>query len=121
MWHNAAEYTKQGGTLVNVRAVGPFDLDYFSSGKYGLTINDLRKIPGGVRYKVQFLIDPPFEFEGTTMDVNASLTNELNHRNGYGDLKLLRAEETEVVKNDLAFWDEFLKHQYMAVLHMEKL
>lgn len=120
MWRNTSTQLKPGGKLVNIRATGPFDIDYAVSGKYGISLSDLTSIPGGVRYQVHCHIEPPFEFEGTTLDANASLSNEINHRNGLGDLEVLKPEETEVVKADAAFWADFVKEPYLAILTARK-
>jgi len=120
MWRNASTQLKPGGKLVNVRATGLFDTDHVKSGKYGLTLSGLTSIPGGVRYQVTVHIDPPFEFEGTTLEASASLSNEINHRNGFADLEVLKPEDTEVVRSDEAFWKDFVEEPFCVVLTARK-
>lgn len=121
MWRNVSTQLKLGGKLINIRVVGSIDSAHVTSGKYGISLSDPTAIPGGVRYKVTAHIEPPFEFEGTTLDASASLSNEINHRHGLGDLEILRPEDTEVVRNDEAFWEDFVKEPFCYVLTARKL
>jgi hypothetical protein len=120
MWRNASTQLKPGGKLINIRVTGSLTSAHMKSGKYGLTISDLTAIPGGVRYRVTVHIEPQFEFEGTTLEASASLSNEINHRNGLGDLEVLKPEDTEVVRNDEAFWEDFVREPFCAVLTARK-
>jgi hypothetical protein len=65
-------------------------------------------------------IEPPFEFEGTTSEESANLSNEINHRHGLGDLEVLKPEDTEVVRTDEAFWGDFVKEPFCFVLTAKK-
>jgi hypothetical protein len=121
MWRNASTQLKPGGKLVNVRAIGSLTSAHTKSGKYGVSITGLTSIPGGVRYRVTAHIEPPFEFEGTTQDATANLSNEINHRHGLGDLEVLKPEDTEVVRSDEAFWEGFVREPFMVVLTARKL
>ena len=120
MWRNASAQLKPGGKLINIRAIGSLDSAHIQSGKYGLTISGLTSIPGGVRYQVTAHIDPPFSFEGTTLEASSSLSNEINHRNGLSDLEVLKPEDTEVVRSNEAFWADFVKEPFMVVLTATK-
>ena len=116
MWRSTSTQLKPGGKLVNVRATGPFDTDHVKSGKYGLAVSALTSRPGGVRYQVTVHIDPPFEFEGTTLKASANLSNEIYHRNAFGVLEVLKPEDTEVVRSDEAFWEYF---QRVVLRHID--
>lgn len=120
MWRNASTQLKPGGKFINIRAIGSLDSAHIQSGKYGLTISGLTSIPGGVRYQVTAHIDPPFSFEGTTLEASSSLSNEINHRNGLGDLEVLKSEDTEVVRSEEEFWEDFVREPFMAVLTAKK-
>jgi hypothetical protein len=121
MWRNASNQLKPGGKLVNVRAIGSLVFAHVKSGRYGVSISGLTSIPGGVRYRVAAHVKPPFEFEATTQDATANLSNEINHRHGLGDLGVLKPENTEVVRSDEAFWEDFVTEPYMVVLTARKL
>lgn len=111
MWRTASSYTKSGGQLINIRAIGPFDV----TANYGITVSDITTITDGVKAKVRFAVNPPFEFEFTCLDEIRNLSNAINHRHGFGDLTLLSPEDTETVRSDEAFWREFLRVTYFVV------
>lgn len=121
MWRNTSAQCKPGGKLVNVRATGPYDVEYARTGKYGISLSDVTTIPGGVRYQVHCHLDPPIDFEGTSLETSSSLSNEINHRYGFGDLEVFKFEETDIVKGNQAFWEDFVKAPYLAVLTARKL
>lgn len=120
MWRNTSAQLKPGGKLVNTRVTGHLDEDYAASGKYGISITDLMRIPGGVQYQVYCHIDPPFHFGAHLLDKHADSSSDISHRNGLADLEYLKAEETEIVKEDGAFWADYLKAPYMGVLTATK-
>ena len=55
------------------------------------------------------------------LDTHVDPSSDINHRNGLGDLGYLKAEETETVKKDEAFWADYIKAPYMGVLTARKL
>lgn len=120
MWRNTATQLKPGGKLVNIRATGHLDEEYAVSGKYGISVSDLTPFPGGMQYQVHYHIDPPFQFGSHLLDKHADLSSDINYRNGLGDLERLKAEDTEVVKEDERFWADFLKAPCMGVFEARK-
>jgi hypothetical protein len=121
MWRNTSTQLKPGGKLVNTRVTGHLDEGYAVAGKYGISISDLKPFPGGVQYQVHCHIDPPFQFGAHMLDTHVDPSSDINHRNGLGDLGYLKAEETETVKKDEAFWADYIKAPYMGVLTARKL
>lgn len=117
MWRTASNYTKSGGKLVNIRATGPFD----ATANYGVTVSEITPIADGIKFKVRFAVDPPFKFEGTCLNEVRNLSNDINHRHGFGDLTVLDPKDTETVRNDEAYWGEFLKGSYFKVTMAVKL
>lgn len=120
MWRNTATQLKPGGKFVNVRVTGHLDKEYATTGKYGISISGLTPFPGGMQYQVHCHIDPPFQFGAHLLDKHADASNDINHRDGPGDLEYLKAEDTEIVKEDKTFWAEFVKAPYMGVLTAKK-
>jgi len=120
MWRNASTQLKPGGKFVNTRAIGNLDADYAKSGKYGVSLSDLTPCPDGMQYQVHCHIDPPFEFGGHLLDNHADLSNDINYRNGLSDLEFMKLQETETVKEDAAYWADFVKAPYMGVLIARK-
>lgn len=120
MWRNASTQLKPGGKLVSVKATGRLDSDIMKSGKYGVSNSDITPIPGGMRYRVTVHIEPPFNFESTTLEASVGFSNEINHRNGLGDIEVLKPEETEVVRSDEVFWQDFVREPFLVVLTIRK-
>jgi hypothetical protein len=120
MWRNTSTYLKPGGKLVNTRVTGHLDEGYAASGKYGIRISDLNPFPSGMQYQVHCRIDPPFQFGAHLLDTHADLSNDINLRHGLGSLEYLKAEDTEIVKEDEVFWADFVKAPYMGVLTAKK-
>ena len=96
MWRNTSTQLKPGGKLVNIRATGRLDEEYAASGKYGI------------------------QFGSHLLDKHANLSSDIDYRNGLVDLECLNAEETEVVKEDKAFWADFVKAPCMGVFTARK-
>lgn len=120
MWRNTSTQLKPGGKLVNTRVTGHLDEKYAASGKYGISISDLRLFPGGMQYQVHCHIDLPFHFRAHLLDKHADASSDINYRNGLGDLEYLAAEDTEIVKEDQAFWADYIRAPYMGVLTARK-
>jgi hypothetical protein len=120
MWRSASTQLKPGGKLVNLRAVGSLGSAHIKSGKYGVSVSGLTSIPGGVRYRVTAHVEPPFEFESTTQDATANLSNDINHPHGLGDLGVMKPEDMEVVRSDEMSWEDFVKEPFMVVLTARK-
>ena len=120
MWRNTATQLKPGGKLVNIRATGNLNEEYAASGRYGISVSDLTPFPGGMQYEVHCHVDPPFQFGSHLLDKHADLSSDINYRNGLGDLERLKAEDTEVVKEDEGFWADFLKAPCMGVFEARK-
>ena len=120
MYRNMSTHLKPGGKLINVRVIGNLDADHAQSGKYGVSISNLTPTPGGMRYGAQFNIEPPAQVDGCAFELHTTLSNEINHRNDLGDLELLRPEDTDVVKADEDFWEDFIKQPHMGVVTARK-
>lgn len=55
------------------------------------------------------------------MTASSSLLNEIGHRHGLSDLKVLYSRETEAVKKDTGRWREFVDEPISAVVTATKL
>jgi hypothetical protein len=117
MWRTASIHLKPGGKLVNIRVTDPFG----TFPKYGTTMSELTPMPDGVKFKVRYHVNPPIEFEGTCLDDIATMSNDINHRNGFGDLKVLDPRDTDIVQNDEIFWEDLVKRPYFTVTVALKL
>ncbi|KAH8885926.1 S-adenosyl-L-methionine-dependent methyltransferase [Thozetella sp. PMI_491] len=119
MWQNVVENLKPGGRFLGVR-VQNVRAGHVSYGKYGVKYNEVDEIPGGFKYIVEHLTEPPFSFGATSMESNYSLADEIPRKLGLIDFEVIRPEETDEVKSDLAFWDDFLRDPSFTVVVAKK-
>lgn len=120
MWRNAAAHLRPGGKMINVRVTNYLSPAVHPPGKYGLDFEDIEEIPGGVRYKVNVRTQPPFSFEGTSMNETHSLSSEIAQRHGFTAVHVMPPEDTELVKRDVDFWKMFVNDPSWAVLTATK-
>jgi hypothetical protein len=89
-------------------------------GKYGATFAEIGEIPGGVKYVCGCRTQPPFEFGCTSMESTYSLADDIPKEMGLVDFQVVPPAETEVVKGDLEYWEDFLKEPNLAVVTARK-
>ncbi|KAK1834084.1 Ubiquinone/menaquinone biosynthesis C-methyltransferase UbiE [Podospora conica] len=119
MWENIAANLKPGGRFLGVR-VRSLHAGYMKPGKYGATFSDMEEIPGGWKYRVGVLTNPPFDFGGTSMTETLDLVDEIPRQLGLVDFEVVPPDEAEVVKEDLEFWADFVKDPNLAVVVARK-
>ncbi|KAL2261872.1 hypothetical protein VTK26DRAFT_3104 [Humicola hyalothermophila] len=119
MWGNVVECLKPGGRFVGIRVVS-VTAGYLTSGKYGIKYTEVEEFPGGLRYLVTFLTDPPFSFEATSMMSMSSLDHSIPGEMGLVDFQVVRTEEMETIQADPEFWAEYLEEPKMAVVTAKK-
>jgi hypothetical protein len=73
-----------------------------------------------MQYQVYCHIDPPFHFGAHLLDKHADASDDISHRHGLGNLEYLKAEDTEIVREDEAFWADYIRAPYMGVLTARK-
>lgn len=122
MWENVVAHLKPGGKFLGVR-VYHIKPEYMTYGKYGAMFSEIDEIPGepGVKYVCGCNTDPPFSFGCTSMEETLTLADTIPKELGLVDLKVVPPEETEVVKADPEFWDEFVKNPNLAVVVGKKV
>lgn len=123
MWANVAAHLKPGGggrflgirvQNVHARHVEP------GEAKYGVAFSGIERIPGGWRYRVECRTQPPVSFEATSMEETCSLIDDIPRRLGLVDIATVDPRETEVVKSDPEFWEEFVKEPSCCVVVARK-
>lgn len=119
MWRNIAAHLKPGGRFVGVRCADP-ECPALAGGKYGSKYSDVEEIPGGIKARVTLAVNPPMEFESTSMKVNYSGSTELHEKYGMENVEVMPYLDTEVVAKDYEFWKEFLDRPGMAVVRARK-
>ncbi|UPL02877.1 hypothetical protein LCI18_013811 [Fusarium solani-melongenae] len=115
MWGNVIAGLKPGGKFIGVRAKSVC-AEYMSYGKYGVTFTEIKEIPNGLKYKVGCVTQPPFSFEATSMESSYSLSDDIARELGLVDFQVCRPEDTEIVKNDLEFWGDYIKDPNFVVV-----
>lgn len=115
MWHNIVRYLKPGGKFLSIR-VGDPRSPALQTEKYGATFKDFRETPGGLVYTCTIHTDPPFQFEGKSMEVSSSGSFELHEKYGLTDVQIIPYEHTEAIKSDREFWKLFLENPSFAVV-----
>lgn len=120
MWRNAVARLKPGGRFICIRSGDPLGRAALS-GRYGTRYYDHEPIPGGLKYRYEILaVDPPLNFEGTSLEVMYSGSTEMPEKYGLTDIRTLPTEEAATVKADPALWQEFLENPYMVFFTARK-
>ncbi|KAF4456665.1 hypothetical protein F53441_1221 [Fusarium austroafricanum] len=119
MYENVVKNLKPGGRFIGVRAKS-IRAEYMSQGKYGVTFTDVTEIPGGLRYQVNCVTEPPFSFEATSMESTYSLTDDIAKELGLVEIHVALPEETTIVKNDRKFWEDYVKDPNFVVVVARK-
>ncbi|KAH7130843.1 S-adenosyl-L-methionine-dependent methyltransferase [Dactylonectria macrodidyma] len=119
MWENVVAGLKPRGKFIGVRAKS-VRAEYMSYGKYGVTFTEVEEIPHGLKYKVGCVTQPPFSFEATSMESTYSLSDDIARELELVDFQVCRPEDTDIVKNDLEFWDDYIKDPNFVVVVARK-
>ena len=115
MWQNISKYLKPGAKFIGIRGADPRN-PCFLDGKYGFHTKNIRDIPGGLAYTVEMRNDPPWEFEGTSLEISFSGSFELHEKYGLEHVSVVPCEDNEIVKSDPEFWQLFLENPPYAVV-----
>ncbi|KAK7956420.1 uncharacterized protein PG986_005642 [Apiospora aurea] len=85
MWRNCAVYLKPGGRFVGIRMGDPRapTLDR----RYGVYMKDFEETPDGLSYRYVIQLDPPLEFEASTLNVSMAGSYEVPERYGITDFE----------------------------------
>lgn len=120
MWENVSSSLKPGGRFLGLK-LEDVRAAYMRHGKYGVQFTEFEDIPGGQKYKVECLTQPSFTFEGYSMESTSSVTDDIFRELGLVDFEVIQPEETETVKSDLEFWDDFLVDPFFVMVTARKL
>ncbi|KAI1770397.1 S-adenosyl-L-methionine-dependent methyltransferase [Hypoxylon cercidicola] len=118
IFRNIVAYLKPGGRFVGVRDADPWSPAIKE--KYGATYKWVKRIPGGIRYLCSIHCTPPIEFECACLEVIYSGSTELHERFGLVDVKAVPYEKARVIQEDPKFWELFLEHPHLVVVHAVK-
>jgi toxoflavin synthase len=122
MWANIAVSLKSGGRFLGIRV----HMAQSTSGlaadpsKYGCSFTELRDIPGGIGCTATLLTTPPFSFGATLMEDSYTLANEIPKKLGMTDFAVVPYADADIVKEDPAFWQDYVDSPAFLVLAAKK-
>lgn len=120
MWENVLSNLKPGGRFLGLR-LRNIHATYMKYGKYGNKLIDFEPIPGGLKYKVECLTNPPFSWDTTAMEATHPVTDAIPQQLGLVDFQVMRPEETDVIRGDQKFWNDFLEDPFFAMVTARKV
>ncbi|KAI9164192.1 putative methyltransferase protein [Paramyrothecium foliicola] len=106
MWRNAALYLKAGGRFVGIRVGNPQGVSW--SGLYGTRNSAFEETADGLNYRYALLIDPPLEFEASSLKMSMTGSTEVPERYGLIEFSSVAPEDMSVVKAEPDFWKPFV-------------
>lgn len=118
IWRNAAAYLKPGGRIISVRVGDIRGVAW--DGRYGEVSSAIEETADGVHYRYALLLDPPLEFEASSLNVSITGNTELPEKYGFTDFSSMAPEDTSVVKADPDFWKPFVDNPAFVVFHATK-
>ncbi|KAI0173079.1 methyltransferase-like protein [Hypoxylon sp. FL1284] len=117
MWRNATGRLRPRGRFVGTRSGEPrAPAVADGAGRYGLTYKDFVDVPDGVRFRYIIHLDPPLEFEASSLRVSYSGSTAMHDRFGLRDVQIEPYENSEAIRSDPAFWKVFLDQPSLAVV-----
>ncbi|KAI1497802.1 methyltransferase-like protein [Biscogniauxia marginata] len=121
MWRNIAGYLKLGGRFLGMRSGDP-RAPAMTDGRarYGMSYKDHKDVPDGVHFRYVVHLDPPIEFEASSMRTSYSGSTEMHEKFGLRDVEVEPYENTEVFRQDPEFWKVFLDNPSMVVVKARK-
>ncbi|KAK3323023.1 S-adenosyl-L-methionine-dependent methyltransferase [Apodospora peruviana] len=121
MWRNAAAYLRPGGRFVGVRVGDPRSATW--DGRYGTKTSAFVERPeeGVLRYRYAILLEPPLEFEASSLKVSMAGSTEIAERYGFGDFRDVNPAEAALVKARPDFWRPFVENPGFVVFQATKM
>lgn len=121
MWRNVVSYLRPGGRFVGVRSGDPrAPAVADGEARYGVTYKDFEDVADGIRFRYAIHIDPPIEFEASSMRVSYCGSTEMHHKFGLEDVQTEPYENAEVVRQNKEFWKVFLDQPSLVVVKATK-
>jgi hypothetical protein len=115
MWVNVLSNLKPGGKFLGTRLQN-IRAPYMSNGKYGNRFKDFENIPGGFKYTVECLTQPPFAWQTSAIESIHPVSNDIPHELGLNKFEVISPKETEVVQNNLDFWNDFVEDPFFIMV-----
>ncbi|KAK7742381.1 hypothetical protein SLS53_004526 [Cytospora paraplurivora] len=122
MFRSATQYLKPGGRFIGTRVMNTPQAPGATSGKYGCSYKDFEKIPGGLAYRYVIHIDPPVQYDASSMEAtyNPAKVDELHAKYGLEGTRIELPENASWIGSDPEYWKLFLDQPYMAIVTARK-
>ncbi|KAH8205127.1 hypothetical protein TruAng_000692 [Truncatella angustata] len=118
IWRNVAVYLRPGGRFIGVRLGDPRSAA--SDGRYGTLTSAFEETADGLNYRYALLLDPPLEFEASSINLSMTGSTDLPEKYGLTDFSSVAPEDTSVVKADPDFWKPFVDNPGFVVFQAKK-
>ncbi|KAK8010885.1 hypothetical protein PG990_009850 [Apiospora arundinis] len=118
MWRNCAAYLKPGGRFLGIRAGDPRAPGW--DGRYGFYTKDYKETPEGLHYRYGMKMDPPLEYEASTLNISMSGSHEVPEKYGIVDFEIEPPENAPIVQADPEFWKVFLEQHLYVIFKGKK-
>jgi SAM-dependent methyltransferase len=120
MWGNVRRYCRPGGRVCANRN---YPFSKAANGRYGVSFDGFRGMEGGVRFRYTIDTKPELVFESMGLEVYYTAKNKgLGEVEGkwFEGFENVEWRETEVVKQDMEFWKEYLEDPILYVFTARK-
>ena len=121
MWQNIAVSLKPGGKFLGVRVVSSGQPPEPVIEAYGLRLDEIEEIPGGMKCRVVIKTEPPFSFGATMMEDSYKMINSVPIKLGFTNFETIPAADMDVVKENPEFWKRHLEDPLFAVITADKV
>ncbi|KAI4865715.1 methyltransferase-like protein [Hypoxylon rubiginosum] len=122
MWRNVVSRLRSGGRFVGVRSGDPRSPAVADgAARYGVTYKGFEDAPDGVKFRYMIHLDPPLEFEASSMEVSYSGSTAMHEKFGLRHVQTEPYENAEVVQADREFWKAFLDQPSLVVVKARKM
>ncbi|KAH8896593.1 hypothetical protein GQ53DRAFT_803488 [Thozetella sp. PMI_491] len=89
-------------------------------GRYGARTSAFEETAHGLHYRYTFLLDPPLEFEASSINLSMAGNTELPEKYGLTDFSMVAPEEMSVINEDPGFWKPFVDDPGFVVFQAKK-
>ncbi|KAK8105556.1 uncharacterized protein PG998_003968 [Apiospora kogelbergensis] len=118
MWRNCAAYLKPGGRFLGIRVGDPRSPVW--DGRYGIYAKDCEDTADAVHYRYGLNLDPPLEYEASTLHISMSGSYEVPEKYGITDFETESLDKAAIIQKDPGFWKPFLEDPGFVVFKGKK-
>ncbi|KAK5659485.1 hypothetical protein OQA88_686 [Cercophora sp. LCS_1] len=119
MWQNIVTWLKPGGRFLGVRVYN-IEAEYMKVGRYGARFEKVERVDEGWKYWCSCLTEQEFGFDCSSVDDSLTLRDEIPKALGLVEFESVPPAEMDCVKEDEAFWADFVREPNLAVVTARK-